>query len=210
MNSSASSVIEVSSRLQPFSKSSRVTSATIGGGATVWLGALLVAVARLPRRRDLAVVATPAQTLPLVLSREEVGVLLAAVELDKFFPMLTTAAGTIRPATVLVIGAGLLLPKSLLADHAHRPVFVLFLGVAMAIFLTQDFLPPRLAQLFRTVVELLAAIPSVVYGLWGLFTVPARASFLLDAEANELTVDATACYDFLGYRYVPAPNPPGR
>jgi ABC-type spermidine/putrescine transport system permease subunit II len=44
-----------------------------------------------------------------------------------------------------------------------------FFGVVMAIFLTQDFLPPRLAQLFRTVVELLAAIPSVVYGLWGLF-----------------------------------------
>ncbi len=33
-------------------------------------------------------------------------VLLAASTLDKFFPMLTTAAGTIRPATVLVIGAG--------------------------------------------------------------------------------------------------------
>jgi NAD(P) transhydrogenase subunit alpha len=33
-------------------------------------------------------------------------VLLAAGALDKFFPMLTTAAGTIRPATVLVIGAG--------------------------------------------------------------------------------------------------------
>jgi phosphate transport system permease protein len=44
-------------------------------------------------------------------------------------------------------------------------------GVAMAIFLTQDFLPPRLAQLFRTIVELLAAIPSVVYGLWGIFVV---------------------------------------
>src|SRR5262245_62794747 len=41
----------------------------------------------------------------------------------------------------------------------------------MAIFLTQDFLPPRLAQVFRTTVELLAAIPSVVYGLWGLFVV---------------------------------------
>jgi len=41
----------------------------------------------------------------------------------------------------------------------------------MAIFLTQDFLPPRLALVFRTVVELLAAIPSVVYGLWGLFVV---------------------------------------
>jgi NAD(P) transhydrogenase subunit alpha len=33
-------------------------------------------------------------------------VLIAAAALDKFFPMLTTAAGTIRPATVLVIGAG--------------------------------------------------------------------------------------------------------
>ncbi len=33
-------------------------------------------------------------------------VLLAANTLEKFLPMLTTAAGTIRPATVLVIGAG--------------------------------------------------------------------------------------------------------
>ncbi len=32
--------------------------------------------------------------------------LIAADTLDKFFPMLTTAAGTIRPAQVLVIGAG--------------------------------------------------------------------------------------------------------
>ena len=46
-----------------------------------------------------------------------------------------------------------------------------FFGVVMAIFLTQDFLPPRLAQVFRVIVELLAAIPSVVYGLWGLFVV---------------------------------------
>jgi NAD(P) transhydrogenase subunit alpha len=33
-------------------------------------------------------------------------VLIAAVTLNKFFPMLTTAAGTIRPAQVLIIGAG--------------------------------------------------------------------------------------------------------
>jgi phosphate transport system permease protein len=46
-----------------------------------------------------------------------------------------------------------------------------FFGVVMAIFLTQDFLPLRLAQVFRVIVELLAAIPSVVYGLWGLFVV---------------------------------------
>jgi phosphate transport system permease protein len=46
-----------------------------------------------------------------------------------------------------------------------------FFGVAMAIFLTQDFLPPGLAAVFRVTVELLAAIPSVVYGLWGIFVV---------------------------------------
>jgi NAD(P) transhydrogenase subunit alpha len=34
------------------------------------------------------------------------GVLIAASHLQKFFPMLTTAAGTIRPSQVLVIGAG--------------------------------------------------------------------------------------------------------
>ncbi len=44
-------------------------------------------------------------------------------------------------------------------------------GVAIAIFLTQDFLPPAMAQVFRTVIEMLAAIPSVVYGLWGIFVV---------------------------------------
>jgi phosphate transport system permease protein len=46
-----------------------------------------------------------------------------------------------------------------------------FLGVTMAIFLTQDFLPARLAMVFRTIVEMLAAIPSVVYGLWGIYVV---------------------------------------
>jgi NAD(P) transhydrogenase subunit alpha len=34
------------------------------------------------------------------------GVLLAAVELNRYFPMLMTAAGMVRPATVFVIGAG--------------------------------------------------------------------------------------------------------
>src|SRR4051794_38921356 len=33
-------------------------------------------------------------------------VLIAALELPRFFPMLTTAAGTIKPAAVLVLGAG--------------------------------------------------------------------------------------------------------
>ncbi|MGE0682192.1 MAG: phosphate ABC transporter permease subunit PstC [Candidatus Binatia bacterium] len=44
-------------------------------------------------------------------------------------------------------------------------------GVAIAIFLTQDFLPYQLEVVFKNIVELLAAIPSVVYGLWGIFVV---------------------------------------
>jgi len=43
------------------------------------------------------------------------------------------------------------------------------LGIAIAIFLTQDFLDHRISNVFRTIVEMLAAIPSVVYGLWGIY-----------------------------------------
>lgn len=42
-------------------------------------------------------------------------------------------------------------------------------GIAIAIFLTQDFLHSQLAAVFRTIIELLAAIPSVVFGLWGIY-----------------------------------------
>jgi phosphate transport system permease protein len=45
------------------------------------------------------------------------------------------------------------------------------LGVAIAIFLSEDFLPMAVRQVIRFVVELLAAIPSVVYGLWGIAVV---------------------------------------
>ncbi len=44
-----------------------------------------------------------------------------------------------------------------------------FLGITIAIFLTQDFMPPSLQVIFKNIIELLAAIPSVVYGLWGIF-----------------------------------------
>jgi phosphate transport system permease protein len=46
-----------------------------------------------------------------------------------------------------------------------------FLGISIAIFLTQDFLPFKIEIIFKNIVELLAAIPSVVYGLWGIFVV---------------------------------------
>ena len=46
-----------------------------------------------------------------------------------------------------------------------------FVGLTIAIFLTQGFLPRSLETTFRYIVELLAAVPSVVYGLWGIHVV---------------------------------------
>ena len=51
-----------------------------------------------------------AQTMDALSSQANIAgykaVLLAAAELDRFFPMLMTAAGTVQPAKVLVLGAG--------------------------------------------------------------------------------------------------------
>ena len=43
------------------------------------------------------------------------------------------------------------------------------LGVGTAIFLTEDFIPAKIRTLISNMVELLAAIPSVVLGLWAIF-----------------------------------------
>ena len=45
------------------------------------------------------------------------------------------------------------------------------LGLGSAVFLNEDFLPERIRHVLISMVELLAAIPSVVYGLWGIFVV---------------------------------------
>ncbi len=45
------------------------------------------------------------------------------------------------------------------------------LGLGSAIFLNEDFLPERIRYVLISLVELLAAIPSVIYGLWGIFVV---------------------------------------
>ncbi|MEM1172585.1 MAG: phosphate ABC transporter permease subunit PstC [Cyanobacteria bacterium P01_H01_bin.35] len=52
-------------------------------------------------------------------------------------------------------------------------VFALFiavpLGLGTAIFLSENFIPPKISTPLTFMVELLAAIPSVVYGLWGIY-----------------------------------------
>ncbi|MDJ0593318.1 MAG: phosphate ABC transporter permease subunit PstC [Pleurocapsa sp. MO_226.B13] len=43
------------------------------------------------------------------------------------------------------------------------------IGLGVAIFLSEDYLPPVVQRIIVFLVELLAAVPSVVYGLWGIF-----------------------------------------
>lgn len=54
-------------------------------------------------------------------------------------------------------------------------------GLGVALFLTEDFkfIPKQLQTLLGFLVELLAAIPSVVYGLWGIFVLVPFLRFLL-------------------------------
>jgi phosphate transport system permease protein len=63
-----------------------------------------------------------------------------------------------------------------------------FFGLSIAIVLSQDFLPRSLETVLKNFIELLAAIPSVVYGLWGIFVViPALRPL------------AAWCFDHLGW-----------
>jgi phosphate transport system permease protein len=42
------------------------------------------------------------------------------------------------------------------------------IAIGIAVFLTQ-YAPPRLSRPFGAIVDLLAAVPSIVFGLWGIF-----------------------------------------
>ena len=56
-------------------------------------------------------------------------------------------------------------------------ILATFLGISSAVF-CQYYAPPLLALIYRKFIELLAGIPSVVFGLWGLMVlVPLIASF---------------------------------
>lgn len=69
------------------------------------------------------------------------------------------------------------------------------IGIGVALFLSEDFLPPRIQQPIVFLVELLAAIPSVVYGLWGIFVlIPLLRPFgiWLNATFGWLPIFSTA------------------
>ncbi|MCY7335025.1 MAG: phosphate ABC transporter permease subunit PstC [Chamaesiphon sp.] len=64
-------------------------------------------------------------------------------------------------------------------------IFAVPLGVGVAIFLTENFLEQKVLQPIAFTIELLAAVPSVVYGLWGLFVfLPAIKPLLQGLNKN--------------------------
>lgn len=56
-----------------------------------------------------------------------------------------------------------------LMSSAIAVLFAFPLGVGTAIFLSENFLPSKVRTPLIFMVELLAAIPSIVYGLWGIY-----------------------------------------
>lgn len=78
-------------------------------------------------------------------------VLIAANQLPKFFPLLTTAAGTVRPASVLVLGAGV---AGLQAIATARR-----LGARVAAYDIRDVVKEEVQSLGATFVELPFEVP---------------------------------------------------
>jgi phosphate transport system permease protein len=70
-------------------------------------------------------------------------------------------------ATKLAFGIRDLLMVTVLSAMCAL-VLAVPVSVGIAVFLTQ-YAPPRLARPFAAMVDLLAAVPSIIFGLWGIF-----------------------------------------
>lgn len=103
---------------------------------------------------------TRAQTMDVLSSQATVAgykaVLLAAFEYGRFFPMLTTAAGTIAPARVLILGAGV---AGLQAIATSRR-----LGAVVDVFDTRPEVKEQCMSLGAKFVEIEGAVTSISSG----------------------------------------------
>ncbi|HVD86312.1 MAG TPA: phosphate ABC transporter permease subunit PstC [Solirubrobacterales bacterium] len=105
-----------------------------------------------------------------VLAAVTILVLLAGVViflLSEGFPALTASASELPEGKTFVDYVAPLAFGTVLAA-ALAAVVAVPLAVAVALFITH-IAPPRIALTLGYLVDLLAAIPSIVYGLWGIF-----------------------------------------
>ncbi|MEJ5329258.1 MAG: phosphate ABC transporter permease subunit PstC [Desulfobaccales bacterium] len=128
---------------------------------------------------------------------------------DRVFRGLTAVAALLVPAVILAIGLDLFItsypalakfgPRFLLSQEWNpvtqqfgaassiygtvmstliAMVIALPLSLAIALFLV-ELAPPKVSQVVGTMIELLAAIPSIIYGMWGLFVfAPLMATYV--------------------------------
>ncbi len=96
-------------------------------------------------------------------------VILAGVALFLFYEALPywTEDGTVEPAVPFIDYVGPLVFGTVYAASLAL-LFAFVPAVAVALFISH-YAPKSLARTFGTLIDLLAAIPSVVYGLWGIF-----------------------------------------
>lgn len=103
-------------------------------------------------------------------------ILLQAIPAIKEFGLRFVAVSSWNPVES-VYGAWPMIYGTLMSSFLALLVAVP-LGVGVAIFLSEDFIPLKVRTVLVFMVELLAAIPSVVYGLWGIFVlIPALKWF---------------------------------
>lgn len=128
---------------------------------------------------------------------------------DRVFRGLTAVAALLVPTVILAIGVDLLItsypalakfgPRFLISQEWNpvtqqfgaassiygtvmstliAMVIALPLSLAIALFLV-ELAPPKVSQVVGTMIELLAAIPSIIYGMWGLFVfAPLMATYV--------------------------------
>jgi phosphate transport system permease protein len=87
--------------------------------------------------------------------------------LPEIFGTLYTSILGLSIATVLGLAVAIFLSEGFLSAG----IFALLKRTGLAYRSPWDKLPERIEGLLRVTVELLAAVPSVVYGLWGIFVV---------------------------------------
>jgi phosphate transport system permease protein len=65
-------------------------------------------------------------------------------------------------------------------------VIAIPLGIGTALFLSENFIPKQVRTILTFLVELLAAVPSVVYGLWGIYVLIPFLNPIADWLHNKL------------------------
>jgi phosphate transport system permease protein len=150
------------------SRRQRLTDRAFGTACLVFAWATVVLVAFIVLR--IAVAAVPA------VSRYGLGFLTGRVwdPNTERYGILAEIWGTVF-TSVLAVGLGtafgVAVAVFLSEGYLGQAVFALLRRVNLQLHPTAAKLPDQLERLLKNLVELLAAIPSVVYGLWGLFVV---------------------------------------